>query len=62
MALLSDLPRSAPCLALTEVLALRIDRDDFLELLAERSPLALGIIKVLTRRLTEMTRKAAGGR
>jgi CRP-like cAMP-binding protein len=57
MAILADQPRSADCVASSEVLALRVDRDDFLELLAERPPLALGIIKVLTRRLTEATQE-----
>lgn len=55
MGILADQPRSADCVAMTGILALKVERDDFLELLAERPPLALGVIKVLTRRLTEAT-------
>src|SRR5579859_332719 len=36
MAVLSGGPRSADCVAISEVLALRLDRDDFLELITER--------------------------
>jgi CRP-like cAMP-binding protein len=57
MAILADQPRSADCAAITDLLTLRVDRDDFLELLAERPPLALGVIKVLTGRLTEATQE-----
>ena len=57
MALLSDRPRSADCIAITDITALRIDRDAFWELLTERPPLALGVIKVLVRRLDEATQK-----
>ena len=53
MALLSSRPRSTDCVALTEITALRIDRADFWELLAERPSLALGVITVLTQRLDE---------
>lgn len=56
MAILAGAPRSVDCVASTDVLALRVDRDDFLELLTERPPLAVGVIKVLTRRLDEATR------
>jgi len=55
MAILSGRPRSADCTAITDIIALRVDRNDFLDLLAERPPLALGVIKVLTQRLEEAT-------
>ncbi len=53
MGLISRHPRSADCVALTDVTALRIDHDDFWELLAEKPPLALGVIKALSQRLDE---------
>ncbi|HEX8919058.1 MAG TPA: cyclic nucleotide-binding domain-containing protein [Chloroflexota bacterium] len=59
MAVLSGQLRSATCIAASEVLALRMLRDDFLEMLAERPALALGIINILTQRLTEVTQRLA---
>jgi CRP-like cAMP-binding protein len=53
MGIISRNPRTADCLALTDVTALRIDHDDFWELLAEKPPLALGVIKALSKRLDE---------
>jgi CRP-like cAMP-binding protein len=53
MGIISRQPRSADCVALTDLTALRIDHDDFWELLAEKPPLALGVIKVLSQRLDE---------
>lgn len=53
MAILTGQPRSADCVALTEVTALRIDREDFADLLVDQPPVALGIIDVLARRLGE---------
>jgi CRP/FNR family transcriptional regulator, cyclic AMP receptor protein len=57
MAVLTSRPRSANCVAVDEVLALRVDRDDFLELLGEIPALALGIISVLGERLEESTQR-----
>lgn len=51
MALLDSEPRSASATALSDVLCLKIERDDFNEILAEKPEIAQGIIKVLTRRL-----------
>ncbi len=53
MSVISRRPRAADCVALTDLTALRIDRDDFWELLAERPPLALGVIATLSQRLDE---------
>ncbi len=50
-AILDSEPRSASVTALTDIIALRIQREDFAELLLEKSEIALGIIKVLSRRL-----------
>jgi CRP-like cAMP-binding protein len=53
MGLISRQPRTADCVALTDLTALKIDQDDFWELLAEKPPLALGVIKALSHRLDE---------
>lgn len=53
MAIITRQPRSADCVATTEITALRIDHDEFWELLAEKPPLALGVIRVLAQRLDE---------
>jgi CRP/FNR family cyclic AMP-dependent transcriptional regulator len=51
MALLDSEPRSASATAQSSVVLLKILRDDFHEILAEKAEIAQGIIKVLTRRL-----------
>jgi CRP/FNR family transcriptional regulator, cyclic AMP receptor protein len=56
MALLDASPRSASVTALTEVSLLRISREDFQELLTDRPDVALGVIRVLTRRLRDAIR------
>ena len=53
MAILSQEMRSADCTALTDVSALRIDHDDFWDLLAEKPALSMGLIRVLLSRLYE---------
>jgi CRP-like cAMP-binding protein len=56
MAIISRNPRSANCRALSDLTALRIDHDDFWDLLAEKPGLALGVIRVLSSRLYDRTR------
>lgn len=51
MALLDSEPRSATVTVLEDVVALRIEREPFFELLATKRQIALGIIRILTRRL-----------
>lgn len=51
MALLDSEPRSASVSAVSDLTLLKIARDDFNEILAEKAEIAQGIIKVLTRRL-----------
>lgn len=51
MAILSGQPRSANCIARNHLMALKINRNDFWMLMAERAEIALGIIKVLVRNL-----------
>ena len=50
LAVLSEQPRMADCVALTDVIALRIDKVDFWELMSERSEITIGIMKVLVSR------------
>lgn len=51
MALLDSAPRSASVTALCDTTCLRIDRDDFSDILTEKPQIAQGVIRVLTRRL-----------
>ena len=55
MAILDSEPRSATVKALTSVQALKIEREDFYDLINEKMEIAQGIIKVLTRRLRSTT-------
>jgi CRP-like cAMP-binding protein len=55
MAILDSEPRSATVRATEPVTALRIEREDFYDLLHEKLEIAQAIIKVLTRRLRRTT-------
>jgi CRP/FNR family transcriptional regulator, cyclic AMP receptor protein len=55
MAILDSEPRSATVRASTHVVALKIEREDFYDLITEKLEIAQGIIKVLTRRLRQTT-------
>jgi CRP-like cAMP-binding protein len=55
MAILDSEPRSATVRTLTSVRALKIEREDFYDLINEKMEIAQGIIKVLTRRLRSTT-------
>ncbi len=57
MAVLDSEPRSASVTVIEEAVLLKIGRDDFREILAERPEISLGVIKVLSRRLRETNRK-----
>lgn len=57
MALLDSEPRSASVTATTDVTLLRIHQEDFADILAEKSEIAQGIIKVLSRRLRGQLKK-----
>jgi len=57
MAILDSEPRSATVRCTEPVAALKIEREDFYDLMNEKMEIALGIIKVLTRRLRETTAK-----
>ena len=51
MAILDASPRSATVTAVKDTNLLKISREDFQEIMAEKSEIALGIIKVLSHRL-----------
>jgi len=55
MAIIRCQPRSADCVALSDITALQIEHDDFWELMDERPVVAQGVIKVLAQRLDEAT-------
>lgn len=53
MAIISRNPRTATCIAISDITALTINHADFWELMDQHPPLALGVIKVLAQRLDE---------
>lgn len=57
MAILDAEPRSASITALTDLTLLKINREDFSEILGEKPEISRGIIKVLTGRLREANRR-----
>ena len=57
MAVLTDAPRTASCTAVEDTIALRIDRDDFWELMGQHPAVALGVIKEMSERLEELHRR-----
>jgi CRP-like cAMP-binding protein len=61
MSLLDSEPRSASASAVSDLTLLKIQRDDFHEILAEKGEIAQGIIKVLTRRLRNTLEKRRSG-
>ncbi len=59
MALIDNQPRSADIVARNDVLVLKMESDDFLEILKQRDEVALGVIRVLTGRIRELNAKLA---
>lgn len=59
MALLDDEARSASVTALEDGRLLKISREDFQEILADDPEIALGVIKVLSRRLRKANEKGS---
>ncbi len=53
MAIISRNPRSAHCVAKTDITALKIGYDAFWNLMEEKPVLALGVMRVLSQRLDE---------
>jgi CRP-like cAMP-binding protein len=56
MAILDAAPRMATVTAVDTTALLKITREDFQEIMTEKPEIAMGIIKVLTRRLRDATR------
>ena len=59
MAILDNEPRSASVTAQTDVTCLKIEREDFYELMSEKIEIAHGIIRTLTQRLRDTDKKLA---
>jgi CRP-like cAMP-binding protein len=57
MAVLDGEPRSASVTVAQDASLLKIGRDDFRDILSERPEIAMGVMKVLSRRLRETSRK-----
>lgn len=57
MALIDSQPRSADIIAIDDVLVLKMESDDFLEILKQRDEVALGVIKVLNARIRDQNTK-----
>ena len=57
MAVLDSEPRSASVTVVEDAVLLKIGRDDFRDILTERPEIAMGVMKVLTRRLRETSKK-----
>ena len=57
MSLIDNEPRSASVTAVSDTTCLKIERDDFFDLMTENPEIAQGIILVLTERLREADRK-----
>src|SRR3954447_15321104 len=53
LAIISRGPRSAHCIALTDITALKIDHDDFWDLLTDQPEIAQGVIRILAQRYEE---------
>lgn len=56
MAILDAAPRSATVTAVNDTNLLKLTREDFQDIMAEKPEIAMGIIKVLTRRLRDAIR------
>ena len=59
MFLIDSQPSTADVIASSDVLVLKMESDDFLEILKQREEVALGVIKVLTTLVRELRLKLA---
>ena len=59
MSLIESGTKSADLVAKDDVLLLKMESDDFLEILKQREEIALGVIRVLAGRIRELTLKLA---
>ncbi len=55
MSLLDSEPRSASVLASTDVMLLKIEQEDFYDMISERPEIAQGVITILTKKLRGQT-------
>jgi CRP/FNR family cyclic AMP-dependent transcriptional regulator len=58
MSILDSEPRSASVTVVDDLVALKIQREDFAEIMAGKGEIATGIIKVLTHRLREANKRS----
>ena len=59
LSILTGDPRAATCTAKSEVLALRIQRDPFWELMRERPEVTIGVVRILLGYLDKANRQSA---
>ena len=59
MALLDGSPRSVSVTAVDETLLLRINREDFYDIMMSRQDVLKGILKMMTARIRELTERYA---
>ena len=57
MAIIDSQPRSADVIAMSDVLLLKMERDDFHEILKQREEVAIGVIRVLNRRIRNLNQR-----
>lgn len=57
MAIIDSQPRSADVIAVSDVLLLKMERDDFHEILKQREEVAIGVIRVLNRRIRNLNQR-----
>jgi CRP-like cAMP-binding protein len=60
MAILEDSPRSASCVAMTDVEVLEFDKKNFEQMMLSNPPIALLLLKLLNKRLFEQQRRFKG--
>jgi len=59
MSIIDSQPRSASIVATTDLILLKIEKDDFYEILKQRDEVAIGIIHVLSERIRLLNKKVS---
>lgn len=62
LAIISNRLHTASCIALTDITALALSRDDFWVLLEENPSVAVGVLKMIVQRLVENTQPVQNAR
>lgn len=57
MAIIDSQPRAADVVANTDLVVLRMEMDDFHEILTQQEQIAIGVIRVLNRRIRNLNRR-----